>query len=206
MKYEIKHRVTGAVLFSTEAESLRAAVEAAVKAGANLEDANLEGADLENANLARANLARANLARANLARADLENASLAGADLARADLAHAYLAGADLEGGKLPDLGVDARALRLRVAEHIEAHPELHDQREWGDGTAYEACNTPCCVAGWACHLGGGNRGLSIPTAATLLLHVDGLPMPDFSATATREDILKALRTTDTVATEEEPA
>ena len=91
MKFEIKHRVSGAVIFSLETKSLKLCVEAAVKAGANLADANLA-----RANLARANLAGANLADANLARANLADANLARADLARADLAGANLAGADL--------------------------------------------------------------------------------------------------------------
>ncbi len=67
MKFEIKHRFTGAVLFSLECERFKICIEAAVKAGANL-----AGADL-----ARANLAGANLAGANLAGADLAGAYLA---------------------------------------------------------------------------------------------------------------------------------
>jgi uncharacterized protein YjbI with pentapeptide repeats len=67
MKFEIKHRFTGAILFSLETESMKLCVEAAVKVRANLggaylEDANLKGADLGGANLARANLAVAYLA------------------------------------------------------------------------------------------------------------------------------------------------
>ena len=116
MIYEIKHRFSGAVLFSLECKSLKICVEAAVKAsanlaGANLEDANLAGANLARAYLTGANLARAyltgayltgaNLARAYLAGADLAGANLAGADLAGADLARADLAGADLAGADL---------------------------------------------------------------------------------------------------------
>ena len=52
MKFEIKHRFTGAVLFSLETESLKLCVEAAVKSRAYL-----AGADLARANLARAYLA-----------------------------------------------------------------------------------------------------------------------------------------------------
>ena len=80
------------------------------------------------------------------------------------------------------------------VADQIEAWPELHDQAEWGDGSPDPSCRTPCCVAGWACHLGGGRRDYSVPNAAIRLLWVDGLPMPDFSSIATRGDILSALR------------
>ncbi len=87
MKFEIKHRFTGAVLFSLECERFKICIEAAVKAGANL-----AGADLARANLAGANLAGANLAGADLACAYLAGANLAGANLAGADLAGAYLA------------------------------------------------------------------------------------------------------------------
>ena len=43
MKYEIKHRFTGSVIFETEADSLKLAVELAVKKGANLRCAYLWG-------------------------------------------------------------------------------------------------------------------------------------------------------------------
>ena len=44
--FEIKYRWTGALLFSLDAGSLRRALEAAVKADANLRGANLRGAHL----------------------------------------------------------------------------------------------------------------------------------------------------------------
>jgi hypothetical protein len=46
MKVEIKNRWNGEVLYSGEHASLKEAVEAAVKAGANLAGANLRGANL----------------------------------------------------------------------------------------------------------------------------------------------------------------
>jgi hypothetical protein len=75
MKFEIKSHWSGAVLFSAETDSLKLAVELAVKS--------------------RANLAGAYLARANLAGADLAGAYLAGAYIAGANLTGAYLAGAN---------------------------------------------------------------------------------------------------------------
>ena len=62
---EIKHRITGNVLFSARCASLKLCVEAAVKACADLADADLADADLERANLAGADLARAYLAGIN---------------------------------------------------------------------------------------------------------------------------------------------
>lgn len=87
MKFEIKHRWNGNVLFSLEAKSLKLCVEAAVESKANLAWAdlawaNLDGANLDGANLAWADLVGANLVGANLVGADLAGAKLAGAKLA----------------------------------------------------------------------------------------------------------------------------
>jgi len=174
--------------------------------GADLEDADLTDAelyrvDLTNAYLSEANITEANLTEANLTNADLTNAYLTGTDFFGADLTGAALEGVDLTdaditgatGLRRPGMP-DPSELRRRVADHIAMHPELHAQEEWGDGSAEPACQTPCCVAGWACHLGGGTYGLEVPTAATILLHVDGQPMPSFDTVATRDEILRALR------------
>jgi uncharacterized protein YjbI with pentapeptide repeats len=115
-KFEIKHRITGAVIFECELDAdvaelsygrqLGFAVKQAIKARANLAGANLAraylaGAYLAGANLADANLAGANLAGAYLAGANLADANLAGANLAGANLAGANLAGANLAGANL---------------------------------------------------------------------------------------------------------
>lgn len=39
------------------------------------------------------------------------------------------------------------KELMLKIADHIEAHPEMYDQAE--------LCGTPCCIAGWAVRLSG---------------------------------------------------
>ena len=56
MLYEIKHRYTGAVLFSHECDSWKICAEAAALSGADLSRAGLYGADLSGANLYGANL------------------------------------------------------------------------------------------------------------------------------------------------------
>jgi Pentapeptide repeats (8 copies) len=84
----IKHRFTYAPLYQGEYGTLRAAVEAAVKAGASLEGADLGGADLGGASLEGD---------------DLRGADLGGANLEGADLGGANLAGANLTGAYLPD-------------------------------------------------------------------------------------------------------
>ena len=88
IKFEIKNRWTGSVLFEYEKENntLRDTVEQAVKAGVNLAGADLEGANLEGAYLRGA---------------DLEGADLGGAYLRGAYLRGAYLRGANLEGAYL---------------------------------------------------------------------------------------------------------
>lgn len=97
---------SGNVLFECEADTLKEAVEKAVRSGralhgANLTCANLRRADLHRANLAGANLTCANLTCANLVGADLHRANLAGADLTGANLAGADLRGAKLTGAVL---------------------------------------------------------------------------------------------------------
>jgi uncharacterized protein YjbI with pentapeptide repeats len=81
MKFEIKHRFSGSVLFSMETESLKLCVEAAKKSDADLRGADLRGADLQGA--------------------DLQGAYLHGAYLHGADLRGAYLQGAYLQGAYL---------------------------------------------------------------------------------------------------------
>ena len=166
---EILNRWTKAVIYrDEESESVLQAMQSAVGSGANLSYANLSGADLSGADLSYANLSGANLSDANLS-------------------------GANLSGLRSPDMP-PAVELREAVAAHIEAHPELHDQTSWGSGSADPSCGTACCVAGWACHLGGGERGMGVATAATILLWAPGLPQVPFDAGASREDILAALR------------
>ncbi|MGC4033635.1 MAG: pentapeptide repeat-containing protein [Tepidisphaeraceae bacterium] len=101
MKFEIKNRWTGEVLFAADTDTLEEAVELAVKQGANLSDANLGGANLSGANLRGANLSGANLRGANLSGANLSGANLRGANLRGANLSGANLSGANLRGANL---------------------------------------------------------------------------------------------------------
>jgi len=163
---------------------------------ANLSDADLREADLSGADLREADLSRADLRKANLSKANLLGTNLSGANLTGANLREAFLGGANLYGAKgfRFDGAPGPLTLRRQVADFIEANPKLHDQREWGDGSPDPHCKTPCCVAGWACHLGGGSRGASVSSAAWGLLWVDGAPRPPFGSATTRAEILAALR------------
>ena len=101
MKFEIKNRFSGSLIFSIETESWKLAVEAAIKSNANLRYANLSSANLRYANLRSADLSSANLRYANLRSADLSYANLSYANLRSADLSYANLSYANLSSANL---------------------------------------------------------------------------------------------------------
>ncbi len=107
---EIKSRWNEGTLYSGEHVDVKEAVEAAVKAGANLRDAYLGDANLDGANLGDANLRDANLRGAYLGDANLRGAYLGGANLRGAYLGDANLDGAYLGGAKV-GAGDDEAAL-----------------------------------------------------------------------------------------------
>ncbi|KAG2171866.1 hypothetical protein INT44_002511 [Umbelopsis vinacea] len=119
MKIEIKHVLTGVVLFAHTADvnSIAITVKTAVAQSANLYGANLYGANLYGANLYGANLYGANLYGANLRGADLYGADLRGADLGGADLRGADLRGADLRGADLR--GADLRGANTDQVKNL---------------------------------------------------------------------------------------
>jgi len=81
MLIEIKSWIDGKTLHTIEADSIKLAVEALVRQGANLDRANLDGASLDGASLNGASLNGANLNGANLYGANLDRANLNGANL-----------------------------------------------------------------------------------------------------------------------------
>src|SRR3989304_1053669 len=101
-KMEIKHKNTGAVLFSVPEADLRNAN----LQNANFRNANLQNADLQNANLQNADLWGANLRNANLQNANLQNANLWGANLRNADLWGANLEKTCLDPNNIPNADV----------------------------------------------------------------------------------------------------
>jgi uncharacterized protein YjbI with pentapeptide repeats len=100
VKIQIKS-IRGKVLFSTDAQNLRDAVIAAVKAGVNLSYADLSRTKLSTANLSDANLSQADLSYANLSHTDLYHADLSGADLSNVRLGGANLFGVNLSNANL---------------------------------------------------------------------------------------------------------
>jgi hypothetical protein len=101
MKHEIKHKITGNVLFSLKTNSLKMCVETAINEKADLSFANLRSANLSSANLSSANLSGADLSFADLSSANLSSANLSGANLRRADLSFADLSSANLSSANL---------------------------------------------------------------------------------------------------------
>ena len=131
---EIKHRYTGAALFSADTASISELVQLAIGKKAYLRHADLSGADLTGANLMGAYLRHADLSGADLTGADLRcaylrhadlsganlrHADLSGADLRHADLSGANLRHADLSGANL--MGADLRCAYLRHANLMGA-------------------------------------------------------------------------------------
>jgi hypothetical protein len=124
---------------------LRAALEVAVKRGANLSGANLSGAGLRGADLSFANLSFADLSGADLNGAILRGAILRGAILRGADLNGAGLRGAILRGAilrgadlgqgqkaSIPPLFVEGLCWPVMVTDcHIMIGCEVHTTDEW---------------------------------------------------------------------------
>ena len=152
MKFEIKHRYSGAVLFALECGSLRVCVEAAVKAGANLADADLADADLAGADLAGADLADANLADAYLADAKNVPAGVEKVDppepYTRVVDPARYAQRAERYRAKHQDVPV-VPDLDRRILEVIDSGKGALNMGAW------HSCTTTHCRAGWSIHLAG---------------------------------------------------
>jgi hypothetical protein len=101
--FEIKNRWSGNLIFSIKTDSWKLAVEAAIKAKANLSEANLSKANLSEADLSWANLSEANLSEADLSEADLSWANLSKANLSKANLSWANLSEANLSWANLSE-------------------------------------------------------------------------------------------------------
>ncbi|MES2460515.1 MAG: pentapeptide repeat-containing protein [Armatimonadota bacterium] len=123
MSIQIRHRVTGAVLLTVEAESLAGLeLEAEDPAEINLNGADLAGADLSGVCFERVSLAGADLGGVNLSdstllhvtinEANLQGANLAGCTLTFADVMRANLRGANLVAAILCHVALDGTDMR----------------------------------------------------------------------------------------------
>ena len=153
MKFEIKNRWSGQIIYQDEAESLKILVLAAIKTGADLQDANLSGADLRSADLSGADLRSADLRSANLrgahlltADGELQVENLSGANLRGANLSGANLSGANLQDANLR--GANLSGANLSGAEHISdrSNAETSIVPETGGFQGWKVCRNNVVV------------------------------------------------------------
>jgi uncharacterized protein YjbI with pentapeptide repeats len=132
MEIQIKHRFTGAVVFShtTPGNTMKVTALAAIAAKINLSGADLNWASLRGANLSGADLSGADLSEADLSEADLNWADLSGADLSGAGLSGASLRGANLSGADLS--GADLSEADLSEADLSRADLRSIKHDIWG--------------------------------------------------------------------------
>ena len=139
MKIQIKNCFDLSVIFECEADSMKLAVELAIKSGANLSGADLYGANLSRADLSGANLSGsylsgANLSVANLYGANLSGADLSGANLYGANLSVANLSGANLYGEKIDKIPIQLSGLKWWInitKKHIQIGCQVHEAEKW---------------------------------------------------------------------------
>ena len=146
MKIEIKNRFNGSILFEGEFESLKVALEIAVKGDADLRDAYLSGAYLRGANLSGADLSGADLSGANQIDANLRDAYLRDANLSGADFDIPPVS----REQAIKNLDVVAEIILDDPKKHLNMG-DWHTTEEWQERTCAEeaTCGTTHCLAGW---------------------------------------------------------
>ena len=118
IKIEIKHYLTGKILFELEKENntlvdtIREASLLTDLYGADLLGTDLSGSDLSGAILRGSNLHRANLRGSDLSGSDLRGSDLSGSDLRGTDLYGAILRGTNLYGADLREASLRGADLR----------------------------------------------------------------------------------------------
>ncbi len=137
MKFEIKHKLSGAMLFECDVASWKLAIELAISKNADLSYADLSYADLSYANLSSANLRYADLSSADLSSADLRSADLSSANFRYANLRYANLRYADLSSADLSDTKKDFLERLSKAKDEVKG---LYDYLMKGkiNGTSYE--------------------------------------------------------------------
>ena len=151
-KIEIKHYLTGKILFELEKENntlvdtiREASLLGADLRGSDLRGSDLRGSDLSEADLSEADLSEADLCGANLCGANLREADLRGSDLSGADLRGADLSGTDLYGANL--CGADLRGSDLSEADLSGA--DLSEAKNAELAQAYTYIVPEGSIIGW---------------------------------------------------------
>jgi len=142
MKFEIKSRFSGRILFSLETESMKLCVEAAVKAGADLSHAYLSDADLSHADLSHADLSGAKHVSVGVVATDpTQPYERKPSTEHRAEYAARYRE-------RHPEVPV-VEALDAKLLQIIDSGAGNLNMSTW------HTCETTHCRAGWAIHLAG---------------------------------------------------
>ena len=120
---EIKHRHTGAVLYTAQnAQDVRAAVREAVAAKADLRWSDLSGSDLSGSDLSGSDLSGSDLRGSDLSGSDLSGSNLRGSDLRWSDLSGSDLSGSDLSGSDLSGSNLRSSSVVLAVSGLPSGH------------------------------------------------------------------------------------
>ena len=98
MIFEIKHKISGKVLFSAKGESFRSVVETAIKARVSLRDTDMRNADMQCADMRNADMRDADMQCADMRDADMRGADMRGADMRGANMRGADMQCADMRG------------------------------------------------------------------------------------------------------------
>ena len=85
IKFQIKNRWTGNILFEYESQTLKETVVKAIKSGANLSDADLRDADLRGAHLRDSDLTDSTLSAPHIHDHDIPAVQLSDQDIPHAD-------------------------------------------------------------------------------------------------------------------------
>jgi hypothetical protein len=137
MKIEIKNRYTNEVIYRCEAESIKDAIQKAIKEKVNLSNSNLRGSDLRDSDLSNSNLSNSDLSNSNLRGSDLSYSNLSGSDLRDSDLSYSNLSYSNLSNSNLR--GSDLRDSNLsgsdlRDSKNLDKTIKLPMHCKWSHG------------------------------------------------------------------------
>ena len=112
MKYEIKNRWTGDVIFSAETKNFKLAVKMAVEQKINLSNSNLSNSNLSGSDLSGSNLSGSDLRSSDLSNSNFRGSNFRGSDLSGSDLRSSDLSGSDLRSSDLSNSNLRNSDLR----------------------------------------------------------------------------------------------
>ena len=152
MNFQIKHRWTGAVLFSCELSAEMAAAEYSLQLGFAVRKAVSGGSDLRDSDLRDSDLRGSDLSGIDLSGSDLSGSDLRGIDLSGIDLSEEQRNSANFD-----PITPEEIARLDQVREIVLAKPHRLKMDTWHSGE-WDATHTPeeehsCgsahCIAGW---------------------------------------------------------